>query len=307
MKILYAGTADFAVLPLKKLLEHGFEVCGVITKPDMPKGRGMAMAFSPVKQAATELGLPIFQPGKLDKSVLELMEQLKPDMLIAVAYGKLIPEFMLNFPALGAINVHGSILPKYRGAAPIQWSVLNGDKQAGVTTMYMDKGMDTGDIIDIYQTDILPYETAGQLYDRLSVQGAQLLVKTLTDITGGKIHRTPQDNSIATQAPVITKEMSPIDWTKPAARIINRICGLNPWPSASTTANGKRVKIHAAVLTGENGQGAPGTVLASREGTFLTMCGDGQIIAVTQIQFEGKRKMTPGEYLVGNPMIERFE
>ena len=244
MRIVFMGTPDFAAASLKKLLDEKFDVAGVFTQPDKPKGRGMEMAFSPVKELALANSLPVYQPAKMrDGTALEVIKSLKPDILVVVAYGRILPDDILAVPKYGAINVHGSLLPKYRGAAPIQWAVLNGDKITGVSTMYLASEMDTGDIIYTAETEIGEFETSGELFDRLKDMGAELLVKTLRGIEDGTAPRIPQDHSKASYVTMLDKSLSPIDWNKDARGVIKWIYGMQPWPVLSNFDAGKRFTL----------------------------------------------------------------
>ena len=247
MRIVFMGTPDFASASLKKLIDERFDVVGVFTQPDKPKGRGMELCASPVKELALENGLPVFQPVKMhDGTALAQIKALEPDILVVVAYGRILPDDILAVPKYGAINVHGSLLPKYRGAAPIQWAVLNGDKVTGVTTMYLASEMDTGDIIYTAETEIGEYETSGELFDRLKDMGAELLVKTLRDIDVGTAPRTPQDHSKASYVTMLDKSICPIDWNKTPREVLKHIYGLQPWPVATMELEGKTVRVFAA-------------------------------------------------------------
>ena len=243
MRIVFMGTPDFAAASLRKLLEEGFEVVGVFTQPDRPKGRGMELAFSPVKELALSAGLPVYQPEKMrDGTALAILEELRPDILAVVAYGRILPDELLALPRYGAVNVHGSLLPKYRGSAPIQWAVLNGDTVTGVSTMYLAHEMDTGDVIYTAETPIGEFETSGELFDRLKDMGAELLVKTLRDIEAGTAPRTPQDHSRASYVKMLDKSLCPIDWNRSPRMIVKQIYGLQPWPVATMELEGKTVQ-----------------------------------------------------------------
>ena len=227
MRVVFMGTPDFASASLQKLIEEGFEIAGVFTQPDKPKGRGMEMSFSPVKELALQHGLPVYQPEKMrDGTALAILEELRPDILAVVAYGRILPDEMLALPKYGAVNVHGSLLPKYRGAAPIQWAVLNGDRVTGVSTMYLAHDMDTGDVIYTEETEIGEFETSGELFDRLKDMGAALLVKTLRDIEAGIAPRTPQNHAEASYVKMLDKSICPIDWNKSPREIVKHIYGL---------------------------------------------------------------------------------
>lgn len=259
MRIVFMGTPDFASASLKKLIDEKFDVVGVFTQPDKPKGRGMELCASPVKELALENGLPVFQPVKMrDGTALAQIKALEPDILVVVAYGRILPDDILAVPKYGAINVHGSLLPKYRGAAPIQWAVLNGDKITGVTTMYLASEMDTGDIIYTSETEIGEYETSGELFDRLKDMGAELLVKTLRDIDAGIAPRAPQDHSKASYVTMLDKSICPIDWNKTPREVLKHIYGLQPWPVATMELEGKTVRVFAAKYTDGKTEKVPG-------------------------------------------------
>lgn len=301
MRIVFMGTPEFAVSSLERLLKDGHEIAGVFTQPDKPQGRKMKLTKPPVKLVALEQGIPVFQPDSFkDESQLPVLKELAPEAIVVVAYGKLLPEYVLNFPKFGCINVHGSLLPKYRGAAPIQWSVLNGDKTAGVTTMYMDKGLDTGDMILKAETPIEEYETTEELYKRLADIGAGLLSKTIAGLASGTLPREKQDDSQSCYAPMLKKEMSPIDWTKGADEILHQIHGLNPWPVASAVIGGEKIKVFRAVRA--QGTGEPGKVIAASPKTgLLVACGNGAL-ELTEVQAIGGKRMQARDYLRGHPI-----
>lgn len=298
MNIVFMGTPDFAVASLKKLYDAGHNVSAVFTKVDMPRGRKMIMTPPEVKVCAQELGLTVYQPATLkDPEVVKTIKSLNPDVIVVVAYGKLLPEDVLNIPPLGCINVHGSLLPLYRGAAPIQWTILNGDKVGGVTTMYMGKGLDTGDIILKYETEVGENETSGELFDRLSESGADLLLETLELLEKGEAPRTPQDESLASYASMLNKEMCIIDWTKSADEVHNLVRGLNPWPMALTTLNGKKMKIISTRKSNKSGK--PGQVVSTNPLTVA--CSEGAVEILT-LQSEGKKAMDAKSFLMGHKL-----
>ena len=297
------GTPEFASVSLAELISRGYEIAGVFTQPDKAKGRGMELTYSPVKQLAIEHGIPVFQPAKMrDGTALEILESLKPDLVVVVAYGRILPDDLLAVPPLGTINVHGSLLPKYRGAAPIQWAVLNGEERTGVSTMYLASEMDAGDVILTDETDVGLYETSGELYERLSVMGAGLLVRTLELIEKGTAPRTPQDHSQATYAPMLDKSLSPLDFTKPAKAVIKWIYGLRPWPVATTELGGAELKVFSAQLTGNSTACLPGTVVSTGAEGIEIACGDGQTVRITELQAPGKKRMPAADYLRGHPL-----
>ena len=301
MRIVFMGTPDFASASLKKLIDERFDVVGVFTQPDKPKGRGMELCASPVKELALENGLPVFQPGKMrDGTALAQIKALEPDILVVVAYGRILPDDILAVPKYGAINVHGSLLPKYRGAAPIQWAVLNGDKITGVTTMYLASEMDTGDIIYTAETEIGEYETSGELFDRLKDMGAELLVKTLRDIDAGIAPRTPQDHSKASYVTMLDKSICPIDWNKTPREVLKHIYGLQPWPVATMELEGKTVRVFAAKYTDGKTEKVPGAVVSTDKGGLEIACAGGETLLITELQAPGKKRMGAEDYLRGH-------
>ena len=303
MRIVFMGTPDFAAASLRKLLDEQFEVVGVFTQPDKPKGRGMELAYSPVKELALQAGLPVFQPDKMrDGRALSILQQLQPDILVVVAYGRILPDELLALPRYGAVNVHGSLLPKYRGAAPIQWAVLNGDKTTGVSTMYLAHDMDAGDIIYTDETAIGEFETSGELFDRLMIMGAELLVKTLRNIEAGTAPRTPQDHSQASYVKMLDKSLCPIRWNQAPRGVIKQIYGLQPWPVATMELNGSIYKVFSAQYTDTRTSKAPGTLVSADERGIEIACADGQTVCITQLQAPGKKRMAAADFLRGHPM-----
>ena len=303
MRIVFMGTPEFAVPCLQSLWDAGYELRGVFTQPDKPKGRGYTLCPPPVKELAEKLKIPVFQPKSLrNPEAVELVRNLAPDAIVVTAYGKILPKEILEIPPLGCINVHASLLPKYRGAAPIQWAVLNGEKTSGVTTMFMAEGLDTGDMLLKSETEIGPDETAGELHDRLSQMGAELIVKTLDQLVKGELRKIPQDDSFSCYAPMLSKELSKIDWTKPAQEIHNQVRGLCPWPSAETVFQKKRLKIHSSALSND-GSGKPGTVLKKKN--LVVCCGNNTALELLVVQYEGGKRMSGKDFLLGHPsMIE---
>lgn len=301
MRIVFMGTPDFASASLKKLIDEKFDVVGVFTQPDKPKGRGMELCASPVKELALENGLPVFQPVKMrDGTALAQIKALEPDILVVVAYGRILPDDILAVPKYGAINVHGSLLPKYRGAAPIQWAVLNGDKITGVSTMYLASEMDTGDIIYTAETEIGEFETSGDLFDRLKDMGAELLVKTLHGIEDGTAPRIPQDHSKASYVTMLDKSLSPIDWNKDARGVIKWIYGMQPWPAATAEFDGTVYKIFSAAYTDKHTDKTPGSVVSTGNNGIEVACGDGSIIMIKELQAPGKKRMSAADFLRGH-------
>ena len=303
MRIVYMGTPDFAVAALKRILQDGHEVVAVFTQPDKPQGRKMVLTPPEVKVCALEAGIPVYQPESFkDESQLDLLRELNPEVIVVAAYGKLLPKYVLDLPKYGCINIHGSLLPKYRGAAPIQWAVINGEKTAGVTAMQMDVGLDTGDMLLTMETEVGENETAGELFDRLAEMGAELISETLRRLPEG-IPAVPQDESESTYASMLKKEMAVIDWTKPAQQVHNLVRGLNPWPVALTPLDGKRLKVFETRLTGTSSGAQPGEVVLSDPKKGLEVCcGDGQVLAVTEVQLVGKKRMHACDYLRGHPI-----
>ena len=312
MKIVFMGTPDFAKESLEAVYNAGYNILGVVTNPDRPKGRGMKMIPSPVKEYAMSKDLKIYQPEKVRKNeeFIEEIKILKPDVICVVAYGKILPQEILDIPKLGCINVHGSLLPKYRGAAPIQWAVLNGDKKTGITTMYMDIGMDTGDMILKEEVEIGENETTGELWNRLSKIGGKLLVETLKEIEEGTAPRIPQGDEFS-MAPMLDKEMSKIDWdNKTVKEIKNRVRGLNPIMGTYSYLNGKKIKFWKVDVDEQIDSNAkPGTVIKSNSKDGLYIKAKDGIIKVLEIQGENAKKMNIQDFLRGNiiEVGEKFE
>lgn len=303
MRIVFMGTPDFAAASLKKLIDEKYDIAAVFTQPDKPRDRGMKLSYSPVKELALENNIPVYQPTKLrDGTATELIKSLRPDILVVVAYGRILPDDMLEVPKYGAINVHASLLPKYRGAAPIQWAVLNGDKITGVTTMYLASEMDTGDIIYTAETEIGEFETSGELFDRLMVMGAELLDRTLRDIEAGTAPRTPQDHSKASYVKMLDKSLSPIEWAKTPREIIKQIYGLQPWPVATAELDGKVFKIYSAEYTQNKTVKAPGSVVSAGKKGIEIACLGGETLLITELQAAGKKRMKASDYLLGHPI-----
>lgn len=303
MRIVFMGTPDFAAASLKKLIDEKYDIAAVFTQPDKPRDRGMKLSYSPVKELALENNIPVYQPTKLrDGTATELIKSLRPDILVVVAYGRILPDDMLEVPKYGAINVHASLLPKYRGAAPIQWAVLNDDKITGVTTMYLASEMDTGDIIYTAETEIGEFETSGELFDRLMVMGAELLDRTLRDIEAGTAPRTPQDHSKASYVKMLDKSLSPIEWAKTPREIIKQIYGLQPWPVATAELDGKVFKIYSAEYTQNKTVKAPGSVVSAGKKGIEIACLGGETLLITELQAAGKKRMKASDYLLGHPI-----
>lgn len=307
MRVIFMGTPDFAVDTLEAIIKAGHEVVMVVTQPDKPKGRGKTMQFTPVKEVAVRESIPVLQPLKVrEEAVVMQLEKAEPDVIVVVAYGQILPESILQIPTYGCINVHASLLPKYRGAAPIQWAVLNGEKESGVTTMYMAKGLDTGDMIDKVVVPIIPEETGGSLQDKLAQAGAELLVKTLAKLEQGIVQRTPQKDEESSYAHMLTKALGNIDWTKDAVSIERLIRGLNPWPSAYSHLQGKTLKIWQASVLAEDilpdgavyGNAVPGEIVYVDKHCFIVKAGQ-DYLEVNELQLEGKKRMKTDAFLRG--------
>ena len=295
------GTPDIAATCLKKIIADGFQIVGVYTQPDRPKGRGMKMVYSPVKEVALANNLPVFQPEHFrDEETVEQLRQLKPDICAVVAYGRILPQKVLDIPTCGCINIHASILPQYRGSAPYQWAVLDGQKETGVTAQHMVREMDAGDVIDVAKTPIGENETAGEVLDRLAVLGAELLSKTLCRAkSGDKCCGTPQCQEDVTFAPMLDKSMCPIDWNKTAQQVHNHVRGLHPWPVATMELQGKKFKVHATRIV--EGSGQPGEILGLTKTGLRIACGEGAV-EVISLQAEGGKRMAAPDYFRGHPL-----
>ena len=303
MRVVFMGTPDIAATCLKRLLAEQFVPVGVYTKPDMPKNRGMKLEMSDVKKVALEAGLPVFQPATFkDDAVVDELRALQPDVIAVVAYGKILPQRVLDIPRLGCVNIHASVLPALRGSGPVQWAILNSLTETGVTAMYMAAEMDAGDIIEIRKTPIDPYENAQSLLDRLAQIGGGLLCDTLRSIEAGTATRTPQEHDKATFAPMLSKALCPIDWTRSAREIIDHVRGLDPWPVATAELNGKRFKIYAVRPTDKKTEKAPGTLLALTKQGLEIACGGGDVLVITCLQAEGGKKMAAPDYFRGHPI-----
>lgn len=303
MRIVFMGTPDFAEESLRALLEAGEDVAAVFTQPDKPRGRGMQESFSPVKTLAVERGIPVYQPVTFkDGAATELLRTLAPELLVVVAYGRILPQTFLDVAKYGNINVHGSLLPKYRGAAPIQWAVLNGDKTTGVSVQYMAAAMDAGDVIASRETEIGEFETSGELFDRLKTLGAELLVETVRKIASGDVVRVPQNEADATYTKMLHKEMCPIDWNKSPREIVKHICGLDPWPVATAELGGVSFRVFGAEYTDTKTALAPGKIVSAGKAGIEVACGGSQTLRITEIQAAGKKRMSAASFLLGHPM-----
>ena len=302
MRVVFMGTPDIAATCLTRLLEDGFEVVGVYTQPDRPKNRGMKLTFSPVKEVALAHQLPVLQPEHFkDPETVQTLRELRPDVIAVVAYGRILPQSVLDIPEKGCVNIHASVLPAYRGSAPYQWAVLDGQQESGVTAQYMRLEMDAGDVIDVAKTPIGPDETAGELLDRLAVLGAELLSKTLKQIEQGTARRHPQDPSQVSFAPMLDKSMCPIDWNKTAQQVHNQVRGLNPWPVATAELGGKRFKIYQTKIVEEKTDAAPGTILKLTKTGLQVACGKG-VVEIRMLQAEGGKRMAAPDYFRGHPL-----
>ena len=300
MKIVFMGTPDIAATCLKQLLADGFDVAGVYTQPDRPKGRGMKLVYSPVKEVALEHSIPVFQPENFrEEATVQQLRDLKPDVIAVVAYGRILPQKVLDIPSKGCINIHASILPAYRGSAPYQWAVLDGLTETGVTAMYLCREMDAGDIIDVSKTPIDPNETAGELLDRLGVLGAGLLSKTMGRLSEGSVSAVAQDESLVTYAPMLDKTMCPIDWNRTAQQVHNHVRGLHPWPVATAVLGGTLFKIHETAVV--SGSGQPGAILELTKTGLKVACGEGAV-EIRQLQAEGGKRMAAPDYFRGHPL-----
>lgn len=304
MKVVFMGTPDFAVPCLERLVSDGETIVGVFTNPDKPVGRKQIMTASEVKTAAERYGIPVFQPKTLrNGEALEILKKLKPDLIVVTAYGKILPKEILLLPQFGCINIHASLLPKYRGSAPIQWSVINGDAVTGVTSMKMDEGLDTGDILLKAETEIGENETAGELFDRLKMLGSEVLSETLMALRQGKLKPVKQDESKAVIISMLDKSLSPIDFNKSALEIHNKVRGLNPWPTATFEFENTKFKLWETRLTHASANKSAGEVVKSGQ-TLEICCGDGKTLELLTIQPEGKNKMSASDYLRGHRIPE---
>lgn len=300
MRVVFMGTPDIAATCLKKILSDGFEVVGVYTQPDRPKGRGMKLVFPPVKEVAVAAGIPVFQPENFrDDETVETLRALKPDVVAVVAYGRILPQRVLDLVPNGFINIHASVLPQYRGSAPYQWAVLDGLKETGVSAQFMVHAMDAGDVVGVTKTPIGEEETAGELLDRLAVIGAELLSETLTKFEQGVLMPVPQDARKVSFAPMLDKSMCPIDWEKTAQQVHDQIRGLHPWPVATMELKGKKFKVHAAKIV--PGSGKPGEILGLTKTGLKIACGTGAV-EITSLQAEGGKRMAAPDYFRGHPL-----
>ena len=301
MRLIFMGTPEFSAPAIDALLEAGHEIAAVFSQPDKPKGRGYNLTPPPVKVKALEHGIPVYQPTTMkDGEALQIFRDISPDVAVVIAYGRILPKEILEAPKYGCINVHASLLPKYRGAAPIQWSVIDGQPKTGVTTMQMDVGLDTGDMLMKCETAIDPDETAGELHDRLSLMGAKLIVDTLAALEQGALTPQKQDDSQSCYAKMLTKELCAVDWHKSAKEIHDQIRGLSPWPVATAVLEGKKLKLHRSAIAAQGSETAACGEIISLD-PLTVQCGEGAV-ALLEIQAEGKKRMNAQDYLRGHPI-----
>ena len=302
MRVVFMGTPDIAATCLNKIMDDGFEIVAVYTQPDRPKGRGMKLVASPVKELALKHGISVFQPENFrEDGTVEQLRELKPDVVAVVAYGRILPQRVLDIPTKGCVNIHASLLPRYRGSAPYQWAVLDGCKETGVTAQHMARQMDAGDVIDVAKTPIGENETAGELLDRLAVLGADLLSRVLTRFENDDVAGAPQDESKVSFAPMLDKSMCPIDWSKTAKQVHDHVRGLHPWPVATAEIGGTKFKIHSTRVLNENTNAAAGTVLGLTKTGLKMACGKG-VVEIQTLQAEGGKRMAAPDYFRGHPL-----
>ena len=300
MRIVFMGTPDFAVASLERLISDGHNVVGVFTQADKPRGRHMTLTPPPVKVCAMEHDIPVYQPESLKHGeAMPVLEELQPELIVVAAYGMILKSDVLDFPKYGCINVHASLLPKYRGAAPINWVIINGEKETGVTTMQMNEGLDTGDMLVSEKIEIGADETAGELFDRLAVLGGDVLSETLERLAAGTLHPVPQNDAEMTYASMLSKKDSPIDWSRTAQEVHDQVRGLSPWPGAASVLDGKTFKIHRTKRTDMKRKDVPGRLLEEK-GSLYAVCGDGMLLELCEVQPLGSRKMTSADYLRGH-------
>ena len=300
MRIVFMGTPDFAVAALVALKEAGHDIVGVYTRMDTPKNRGMKMLPPPVKVQALEYGIPVYQPKNLrSEEVQQELRDMEPEVIVVAAYGRILPQRVLDIPTKGCVNIHASLLPQYRGSAPYQWAVLDGLKETGVTAQHMVLQMDAGDVIDVAKTPIGENETAGELLDRLAVLGADLLSRTLTRFAQGDVKGTPQNEADVSFAPMLDKSMCPIDWNRPAQQVHNQVRGLHPWPVATMELKGQKFKVHATAVV--DGKGEPGEILGLTKTGLVIACGEGAV-EIRSLQAEGGKRMAAPDYFRGHPL-----
>jgi methionyl-tRNA formyltransferase len=300
MKVVYMGTPEFAVAALDSIVKAGHEVIACFTQPDKPKGRGKALQKTPVKQRAESYQIPVYQPVKIrEEENVQLLQKLAPEIIVVAAFGQILPESILNIPKYGCVNIHASLLPKYRGAAPIEWAILNGETESGVTTMFMEKGLDTGDMLDVTRVAITPEDTGASLHDKLAEAGAALILQTMEKLEKGTAQRVKQKDEECCYASMLNKEMGRMDFTKSAAELERLMRGLYPWPCAYTRIDGKNVKLYRAEVTEDSG--APGEIIEVTKKSFTIACGQGAL-RIKSLQPEGKKAMDAAAYLNGNKL-----
>lgn len=302
MRVVFMGTPDFAVGTLEAIIKEGHEVAGVVTQPDKPKGRGKNMQFTPVKELAMARNIPVYQPIRVkEPEFIEELQKLNPEVIVVVAFGQILPKVILDMPQYGCVNVHASLLPRYRGAAPIQWAVIDGEKESGVTTMLMEEGLDTGDMLKKTVVPLEEEETGGSLHDKLAAAGAELLIETLKELEAGTAVRTKQDDTLSNYAKMLDKQLGYIDFTKPAEEIERLIRGLNPWPSAFTGIDGKTLKIWSATVVDQEAEGKYGEIVEVTHENILVKTGKG-LLELDEVQLEGKKRMETDAFLRGYPV-----
>ncbi|MFR4163276.1 MAG: methionyl-tRNA formyltransferase [Paraclostridium sordellii] len=300
MKIVFMGTPEFAVPCLQKIIDEGHEVLAVVTQPDKPKGRGKKLAMPPVKELALKYNIDVYQPVKArEESFVEKLKEINPELIVVVAFGQILPKSILDIPKFGCVNVHASLLPKYRGAAPLNWVIINGEEKTGVTTMYMDVGLDTGDMILKSEIPLDDEITAGELHDKMMVQGAEVLKDTIDLISKGKAPREKQNDEETCYSPIMDKSLGNIDWSKSATDIHNLIRGVNPWPSAYTTYDKQTMKIWKTKVLDKVSEKTPGTILSVDKNGIEVSTGD-KVLQISEIQMSGKKRMIVSEYIKGN-------
>ena len=302
MRVVFMGTPDIAATCLERILQAGTHVVGVYTKPDTPQNRGMKLTQSPVKQVAVQAGIPVYQPVSFkDHETVETLRALNPDVIAVVAYGKILPQRVLDIPPKGCINIHASILPQLRGSGPVQWAILRGFRETGVTAMYMAAKMDAGDMIEARRTPIDPEENAQSLLDRLAQIGGDLLADTLSRLEAGPVEGTPQNEAEATYAPMLTKDLCPIDWEKTPLEIKNQVRGLDPWPVATMELEGRRFRVYQVAISDKTTKAAPGTVLGLTKTGLVVACGEGAV-EIRSLQAQGGKRMAAADYFRGHPL-----
>lgn len=303
MRVVFMGTPDIAATCLERILQAGTHVVGVYTKPDTPQNRGMKLTQSPVKQVAVQAGIPVYQPVSFkDHETVETLRALNPDVIAVVAYGKILPQRVLDIPPKGCINIHASILPQLRGSGPVQWAILRGFRETGVTAMYMAAKMDAGDMIEARKTPIDPEENAQSLLDRLAQIGGDLLADTLSRLERGAVEATPQNEAEATYAPMLTKDLCPIDWEKTPLEIKNQVRGLDPWPVATMELEGRRFRVYQVAISDKTTKAVPGTVLGLTKTGLELACGGGGVVEIRTLQADGGKRMAAPDYFRGHPL-----